>query len=104
MSAPLRAVGFLALLLALACVCTVFAALAARDDAATARRAAVVSELELSDLSLWYEAMYTRHISQTDRFAPFADFPGALEHFPSGSLAPPPKDPDAPEGTEGAGP
>jgi len=42
----------------------------------------------LTDLALFTEARYTRH--QADRFAPFQDHPGALEHFPSGALARPP--------------
>lgn len=47
---------------------------------------ALVRELGLSDLSLFTEARYTRHPSQADRHAPFQDHPGALEHFPAGSL------------------
>lgn len=49
-------------------------------------RAAIVRRLGLTDLCLFTEARYTRHISQADRFAPFQDHPLALEHFPSGSL------------------
>ncbi len=55
----------------------------------TASRA-LVRELGLTDLSLFTEARYTRHPSQTDRHSPFQDHPAALEHFPTGSLAPPP--------------
>ena len=51
---------------------------------------ALVQELGLSDLSLFTEARYTRHPSQADRHAPFQDHPGALEHFPTGVLSPPP--------------
>lgn len=51
---------------------------------------ALVRELGLSDLSLFTEARYTRHPSQADRHAPFQDHPAALEHFPTGSLLPPP--------------
>jgi len=51
---------------------------------------ALVRELGLSDLSLFTEARYTRHPSQADRYAPFQDHPAALEHFPTGSLLPPP--------------
>jgi hypothetical protein len=51
---------------------------------------ALVRELGLSDLSLFTEARYTRHPSQADRHAPFQDHPAALEHFPAGSLLPPP--------------
>ena len=51
----------------------------------------LVRELELTDLSIWTEARYTRHPSQSDHFAPFQDFPSSLEHFPAGSIvaAPP---------------
>jgi len=49
----------------------------------------LVSTLQLTDLSLWTEARYTRHPSQADRFTPFQDFPSALEHFPAGSIMAP---------------
>lgn len=51
---------------------------------------ALVRELGLSDLSFFTEARYTRHPSQADRHTPFQDHPAALEHFPTGSLLPPP--------------
>ncbi len=44
----------------------------------------------LTDLVLFTDARYTRHPSMADRNAPFQDYPQALEHFPSGSLMPPP--------------
>jgi len=47
-------------------------------------------QLELTDLAIWTEARYTRHPSQADRFAPFQDLPSSLEHFPAGSVVPPP--------------
>ncbi|BCS98759.1 hypothetical protein DSLASN_43910 [Desulfoluna limicola] len=51
----------------------------------------LVETLMLTDLAFWTEARYTRHPSQVDFFTPFQDFPGAIEHFPAGSiLAPPP--------------
>ncbi len=50
-----------------------------------------VSQLELTDLSLFTEARYTRHLSQSDRHAPFQDHPLSFEHFPSGSLIVPPR-------------
>lgn len=43
-----------------------------------------------TDLSLFTEARYTRHPSLADRHSPFQDYPLALEHFPTGSLVPPP--------------
>jgi hypothetical protein len=50
---------------------------------------ATVRALQLTDLSFWTEARYTRHPSQADRFTPFQDFPSALEHFPAGSIMAP---------------
>ena len=44
------------------------------------------------DLALFTEARYTRHPSQADRFTPFQEHPASLEHFPSGSIAAPPRD------------
>jgi hypothetical protein len=52
--------------------------------------AGVVAELELTDLALFTEARYTRHLSQSDLHSPFQDHPVALEHFPTGSIAGPP--------------
>ena len=45
---------------------------------------------ELTDLCLFTEANYTRHLSQADFHTPFQDSPMSLEHFPSGSIAAPP--------------
>jgi hypothetical protein len=55
-----------------------------------AKRRQLVRELQLTDLCLFTEARYTRHLSQADLHSPFQDYPMALEHFPSGSLVPPP--------------
>jgi hypothetical protein len=52
--------------------------------------AQVVANLELTDLSLFTEARYTRHPSQADLHSAFQDHPVALEHFPTGSIAGPP--------------
>ena len=60
------------------------------SSASEAAHRVLVRELELTDLALWSEASYCRHLSQTDLFAPFADHPAAFEHFPSGSLVPVP--------------
>ncbi len=50
----------------------------------------LVAELELTDLSLFTEARYTRHLTQADLHTAFQDHPFAFEHFPSGSLVTPP--------------
>ena len=50
---------------------------------------ATAAALQLTDLSLWTEARYTRHPSQADYFTPFQDLPSALEHFPAGSIMAP---------------
>jgi len=49
----------------------------------------IVHLLGLTDLSIWTEARYTRHPTQTDFFSPFQDFPASLEHFPAGSIISP---------------
>jgi hypothetical protein len=54
------------------------------------RKAALVRQLELTDLCLFTEASYTRHLSMTDPSTPFQDSPLSLEHFPSGGLVEPP--------------
>ena len=46
----------------------------------------MVRRLQLTDLCLFTEARYTRHLSQADLNTPFQDHPFSLEHFPSGSL------------------
>ena len=51
----------------------------------------LVAGLELSDLCLFTEASYTRHLTQTDLYTPFQDCPVCLEHFPSGSIWMPPE-------------
>jgi len=50
----------------------------------------LVRKLEITDLCLFTEANYTRHLSQADLHTPFQDSPMSLEHFPSGSLVKPP--------------
>jgi len=49
----------------------------------------VVNTMQLTDLALWGEARYTRHPAMADQFSAFQDHPGALEHFPAGSLVAP---------------
>ncbi|PNU20557.1 hypothetical protein C2E25_06680 [Geothermobacter hydrogeniphilus] len=60
------------------------------DGSLLAVRRQLVAGLQLTDFAIWTEARYTRHPSQADFFTPFQDFPGALEHFPAGSLLAPP--------------
>lgn len=50
----------------------------------------LVKRLGLSDLCLFTEASYTRHLTQADSHVPFQDHPVCLEHFPSGSILTPP--------------
>ena len=51
-----------------------------------ASKARMVRELGLTDLCLFTEASYTRHLSLSDFHTAFQNSPMALEHFPSGSL------------------
>ena len=51
----------------------------------------LLNTLQLTDLCLFTEATYTRHLSQADLHTPFQDSPMSLEHFPSGSLVAPPE-------------
>lgn len=55
------------------------------------KRAQLVKELGLTDLALFTEARYTRHLTQADLHTAFQDHPMAMEHFPSGSLHMPPQ-------------
>ena len=51
---------------------------------------ALGGQLGLTDLALATAARYTRHPALADRHAAFQDHPGALDHFPSGAVVPPP--------------
>jgi hypothetical protein len=74
----------------------------AEDRFATNR--ALVRAYDLTDPCLFTDARYTRHPSLADRHSPFQDYPLSLEHFPSGSLAPPPAHlARPPSGEAGAG-
>jgi hypothetical protein len=55
------------------------------------KMACAVRENGLTDLCLFTEASYTRNPTQTDLHTPFQENPASLEHFPSGSLLPPPE-------------
>ena len=61
-----------------------------REIEALAEQEGMVRRLELTDLCLFTEASYTRHLSQADVYTPFQDSPMTLEHFPSGALVAPP--------------
>jgi hypothetical protein len=50
----------------------------------------LVQKLGLTDLCLFTEARYTRHLSQADLHSAFQNHPMAFEHFPSGSIVLPP--------------
>ncbi len=50
----------------------------------------ITSALKLTDISFSNDARYTRNPSQADIFSAFQDYPGSIEHFPSGSVTPPP--------------
>ena len=78
--------------LALGTVAT-FAHSGLRSHEASPRLAAsagLVRDLGLTDLALFTEARYTRHLTQADLHTAFQDHPLAFEHFPSGSLYVPP--------------
>ena len=55
-----------------------------------AKKMEMIRKLELTDLCLFTEASYIRHLTQADVHTPFQDYPMSLEHFPSGSLVIPP--------------
>jgi len=50
----------------------------------------MVAKLELTDLCLFTEARYTRHPVMADLNTAFQDYPMSFEHYPTGSLVPPP--------------
>jgi hypothetical protein len=50
-----------------------------------------VRALGLTDLCLFTDASYTRHLALADRHAPLQEHPLCLEHFPAGSLTSPPE-------------
>lgn len=63
----------------------------AQREAESQETRALVARLGLTDLALFTEARYTRHPTQADLHSAFQDHPLALEHFPTGSLLPPPR-------------
>ena len=84
---------FLTLAVSLILLCLMFAHASFKREAARGamkEKGDIIRALELTDLCLFTEANYTRHLSQADLHTPFQDSPMSLEHFPSGSLAAPP--------------
>ncbi len=61
-----------------------------KHELARSRMADLAMKMELTDLALFTEARYVRHLSQADLFTPFQDAPASFEHFPSGTLVAPP--------------
>lgn len=59
------------------------------QEANLVHKAVLVKQLQLTDLCLFTEARYTRHLSQADLNTAFQDHPLSLEHFPSGSFTQP---------------
>ena len=55
-----------------------------------AANASLVRRLALTDLCLFTEASYTRHLATADLSSAFQETPMSLEHFPSGALVQPP--------------
>ncbi len=80
------------LALGAALVAAIFVHAALSGGVSSGLSAQLVKQLGLSDLALFTEARYTRHPSQADLHSAFQDHPGALDHFPTGSLIPPPRD------------
>ncbi len=76
--------------LALALLLLDGARLADERHTATRRGQELARAASLTDPALFTEARYARHASQADAHAAFQDHPMALEHFPAGSLMPPP--------------
>src|SRR5512137_147967 len=82
---------YLAINLILLCLMFVHASFRKNEEVRFIKeKAEMVRALELTDLCLFTEANYTRHLSQADLHTPFQDSPMSLEHFPSGSLVMPP--------------
>jgi len=88
-STYLAVTGVLLSLLVVLAVHAHYAAKAARP--ALAGTAHLVGSLELTDLCLFTEASYTRHLAMADLTTPFQDSPFTFEHFPTGALVGPPE-------------
>ncbi len=82
------------LLASLGTACILIFALSGQSTAAQQQKLlatqALVTKLGLTDLALFTESRYTRHPTQADLHSALQDHPGAFDHFPTGSLLPPP--------------
>jgi len=65
----------------------------AKSGGRRAENSSLVRRLALSDLCIFTEASYTRHLGSADSSTPFQETAMSMEHFPSGSLVPPPTRP-----------
>ena len=84
-------ISFLAINIALFALIFTHAHYSARAESGMLKnKAETVKDLQLTDLCLFTEASYTRHMSQADMNTAFQDHPISFEHFPSGSLVPHP--------------
>jgi hypothetical protein len=63
---------------------------ASYHDKILTQKKQLVQKLGITDLCLFTEARYTRHLSQADLHSAFQDHPMGFEHFPSGSMVLPP--------------
>jgi len=84
---------FISLVFCLVFVVTLLDGAAKVKQAHKSRQSSIrlVKELGLSDLALFTEASYMRHLTLSDRHTAFKEHPVALEHFPTGSFAGPPR-------------
>ncbi len=83
--------AYISLSLMLFCLMFVHAHFRRQADAALFKeKREMAHKLGLTDLSLFTDARYSRHLSMADLNTPFQDYPLSLEHFPSGSLISPP--------------
>ena len=93
---PGRPVYFLIILLVLLCVIDLGLLFVSFKRSAEQKNLAPVYDIAaagigLTDLCVATEARYTRHPAVTDPVVPFMDYPGAIEHFPTGSFWAPPE-------------
>lgn len=90
-TASLATAALLTLETAMAVVLATSAHLREREQWQThERNRLLVKELGLTDPALAPGTSYSRHPSQADLFAAHSEHPAIIEHFPAGSIMPPP--------------